>query len=635
MRKPAVRFLGVVVAVVGLSAAGIAGFGLLNGWFSTVPPAPANSTAAGNAMPENSSATPPNPFLNARPAVAYVGSAACIECHADQGRTYKRTAHSLALSDADPAREPADGEFHHAASGRRYRIFRQDGRLWHSEAKLAPDGRTVAELKYPLRYLIGSGRHARSYLIEADGFLVESPITWYSSKSAWGMSPGYDRADHRSFNRPTDAACVVCHAGNIEPLEGTLHRLAIHEQAIGCEQCHGPGDLHRQKQQAAAKLSATADAPAAGAADFTIVNPAHLDRERHEAVCAQCHLRGDATALLPGRNVLSFRPGMTLTEVRIDYRLKTKDASMKVVGHVEQMQLSRCYQQSDSLTCTTCHDPHADTRPQDAAAFFRQKCLECHQPDACGLDEPTRRQRQPQDHCAACHMPQSDTEIPHIAFTHHRIGLHTEAAAEPDRQDQTAGELTPISDVSQLREADRMFCLAMAYQELADKETDAAVRAEYHRRTEALLRGARDRGIGGGEVDALMARLRMDHDANGANLLAHAALHDQHISPTARINALLIFGKAHLKAEEAEPALMAFTELTRLRRNVDDWLLVGQCHRLRRDLNAELAALKKAAEIDPFVPEVHLLLSQVYAAAALEEEAARHHEIAAVLQGGE
>jgi hypothetical protein len=80
----------------------------------------------------------------------------------------------------------------------RYQVVRQDGRLWHRELLLdgQPDEATLAE--YPLKYVIGSDRHARTYAAEVDGFLVESPLTWYASRQRWDLSPGYDRPGHVS-----------------------------------------------------------------------------------------------------------------------------------------------------------------------------------------------------------------------------------------------------------------------------------------------------------------------------------------------------------------------------------------------------------------------------------------------------
>jgi hypothetical protein len=43
------------------------------------------------------------------------------------------------------------------------------------DANGVPTGNSV---EVQLKYLVGSGRHSRTYLAELDGFLTESPLTW-------------------------------------------------------------------------------------------------------------------------------------------------------------------------------------------------------------------------------------------------------------------------------------------------------------------------------------------------------------------------------------------------------------------------------------------------------------------------
>jgi predicted CXXCH cytochrome family protein len=97
----------------------------------------------------------------------------------------------------------------------------------------------------------------------------------------------------------------------------------------------------------------------------------------------------------------------------------------KAVNHVEQMHQSLCFQRSiaqNKMGCTTCHDPHAAVPPERAVATYRQRCLQCHDKHGCSLPEETRRNRDPQDRCVACHMPRSATsDIVHTASTDHRI----------------------------------------------------------------------------------------------------------------------------------------------------------------------------------------------------------------------
>src|SRR5262249_27238143 len=146
-------------------------------------------------------------------------------------------------------------------------------------------------------------------------------------------------------------------------------RLTFTEKAIGCENCHGPGSLHRDVQVAKKAV--------AGEDDLTIVNPKKLTRSLQEDLCASCHLSGLAPILLRGRNWTDYRPGMPLSDYRVHYQLGSGNDLMSVVGHVEQMRQSVCYEKSN-MTCLTCHDLHRRTQPKDLTAHYRQKCLNCH-----------------------------------------------------------------------------------------------------------------------------------------------------------------------------------------------------------------------------------------------------------------
>jgi hypothetical protein len=122
-----------------------------------------------------------SPFQSNSASALYVGIATCAECHRERIRTYSATAHGRALSDVNTAAEPADLSFVHAASGRTYTAYRQGGLLHHREAPKDDQGKDNVVAGYPVRYLVGSGRHTRSYPVDVDAFLVESSITWSAS----------------------------------------------------------------------------------------------------------------------------------------------------------------------------------------------------------------------------------------------------------------------------------------------------------------------------------------------------------------------------------------------------------------------------------------------------------------------
>ncbi len=95
----------------------------------------------------------------------------------------------------------------------------------------------------------------------------------------------------------------------------------------------------------------------------------------------------------------------------------------KFAGQPEQMRESACYRASQGrMGCISCHDPHRQPAPQEKAAYFRQRCLVCHQDAGCRLPATTRLARPGGDDCVGCHMPRGESSNnPHVATTNHRI----------------------------------------------------------------------------------------------------------------------------------------------------------------------------------------------------------------------
>ena len=123
-------------------------------------------------------------------------------------------------------------------------------------------------------------------------------------KRRWDISPGYGEFTTRpDFERAIQPDCLFCHANQFRPVAGTLNRYEtpiFQGHAIGCERCHGPGELHVEQ----AGLSAESD--------FTIVNPANLTPALRDSVCQQCHLQGSFRFARAGRELLDYRPGLPI-----------------------------------------------------------------------------------------------------------------------------------------------------------------------------------------------------------------------------------------------------------------------------------------------------------------------------------
>jgi len=569
-------------------------------------------------------------FQNAAVDVDYVGSQRCVTCHADQHATWKTSSHAKSMTRVTSADEPPDAKFEHRKSGRVYEVARVESSLHHRESMVLKDGTVVPLSDHPLEYLVGSGRFSRTYLVELDGSLIESPITWYAQRQAWDMSPGYDHSIHRSFRRRATHSCLLCHAGLVEPVEPRGFTFPHNELSIGCERCHGPGSQH-VAGHTEPTAEPTAELPGDRPADLTIVNPSRLDRPLAEAICQQCHLQGDVKVTVRGRRPGDFRPGLPLSDERIEFRLVGSGPEMTVVGHVDQLRESRCYQQDNRLSCVTCHDPHDPHRPQDAitrARYAKTRCLQCHGADDCGETPAARAAtRHLADSCAECHMPEVDTDIPHIAFTHHRIAVHESSTAKKSGDSKIGpaadGELKTIQDLSRFSSAERDRMLGLGYYRLHFQRPWQ--HAQFLVRAEGLLRRAAREIHGDSVLDAARAEIAWEaKQVAAADRGASQVLDAEHVDAATRAVALHVKVQVLMQRGELARAIPLLEELTTTRRDPLDWALLGHCRSRTGKLPEAIAAFEKVLTIAPGQGSIHRALVPLYERAGDSDQAKTH-----------
>ena len=211
------------------------------------PVAPEPSTDASSAAAATIAAPPKEVIPR-----AYTADQACADCHPDYASGFAKTGMGRSLYPPQDAKrienfEDGAASIEHAPTGLVYRAhIDPEGRWWQTETRPGTDYSRSVEVAY----IIGSGNSTRSYLGWVENELIELPLTWYSQRKIWDMSPGYLDTNMR-FSRAVTAQCLFCH-NNLTPMrdgtESGFHLPLAH--GISCNRCHGDGTQHVANHQA-------------------------------------------------------------------------------------------------------------------------------------------------------------------------------------------------------------------------------------------------------------------------------------------------------------------------------------------------------------------------------------------------
>ncbi|WP_181711253.1 M48 family metallopeptidase [Roseovarius sp. TE539] len=379
-------------------------------------------------------------------AAGYVPDAVCGDCHADKAESFAEMgmARSFYRPSADNVIEDfSQLPYHHAPSGRYYRLDQENGVYRFTRYRKASDGTRLDEFTTTVDWIMGSGNHARVYLYQTpDGALFQLPLAWYTQSGIWAMAPGFEKPDHNGVLRSVPKGCMACHNSYAEYPKGqgrmgmpNLHPADLPE-GIGCQRCHGPGARH-------VRFALTGET---GMEDLrsAIVHPGKLPREELYSICYGCHMQPTVSVMSQvrmGRGHYSFRPGENLQEFRM--RIDIVDADrpradrFEINHHPYRLEQSACFIESEgALGCLNCHDPHVKIKPAKRAAHYRKACMSCHETDGRGLpDLPGTAGTHPEIAAEAdgttCHMPERRTQdVVEVWMTDHKIARAPDAAAD-------------------------------------------------------------------------------------------------------------------------------------------------------------------------------------------------------------
>ena len=404
----------------------------------------------------------------------FVGSRSCVPCHQNIYDKFTKTNMGRSMTrvtPGPPANLVSSGSLYDEKLDQHFEVFIRDGRLFQSQYAMEPGGKEIFRESREVQWIIGSGTNGLAAVTTNGAYLFQGPLSFYSKIGTWALSPGYEFGNY-GFNRPILAGCVACHAGQAMPAaagNGRFEDPPFPELAIGCENCHGPGQRHVQEMTAKGTKVRTGHS--------SIVNPARLPPGLADNICMFCHQTGDVRVLKPNKEYRDFRPGKPLDETLSIFLVPPKRESPPPSDHVEHyysMILSKCYRASGrGFSCITCHDPHVQPSRAEAPAYFAAKCAGCHTDKSCKVPLTVRQQQKPPNDCTGCHMPKrSIGVILHSSATSHRIMARPDDPLPEAAFHQTTSALPDLIHLSavpgQKEEAPPGLTLLAAYGELMD-----------------------------------------------------------------------------------------------------------------------------------------------------------------------
>ena len=334
----------------------------------------------------------------------FVGDQACAECHKNKVVSHAQTAMAMAMepvSDSRVLTENPNMSFRIGPYS--YEIRRKDKQSFYT----VTDGQETISL--PVLYAFGQGKAGQTYILQYEGALYESLLSFYNEIRGLDFTigaprtvpPSLKQALGRRLSDNETLSCFSCHSTG--GIGGGKIRLEKVTPGIRCEACHGPGGQHVAANRAGkpgARL---------------IFNPSRLSGdELTQDFCASCHRGNDEFSLLQSMEInnVRFQP----------YR----------IFH------SKCYSDDRRISCTACHNPHEPLK-QDAA-YYDAKCMACHAPKDKPADAKAKQEAQDMaagcrvatKGCASCHMPKMGPPAAHFKFTDHYIRIVRPKEAYPN-----------------------------------------------------------------------------------------------------------------------------------------------------------------------------------------------------------
>jgi predicted CXXCH cytochrome family protein len=305
---------------------------------------------------------------------AFIGSAACADCHKQAAEQWAGSHHARAWTKPGPDTVVADfdgTEFAHDGTLSRFHVDDDDGS--YQVTVTEKDG---TKTDYEVHSVVGI-EPLQQYLLETEpGRLQSFDVVWDTERRRWfHLYPNQDLPPDDGLHwtgpyKTWNARCAECHATGFEKNYDAQSRSYGSTQAeigVGCEACHGPGAAHRAWAEEREIAGTDAELDAYG---FSM---SFEDTEATIQQCAGCHSRREAHGdgnPLPGT---SYHDSYTLALLRPGLYHADGQIQDEVYVYGSFLQ-SKMYAQG--VGCLDCHDAHT----AELVATGNAVCTRCHSP---------------------------------------------------------------------------------------------------------------------------------------------------------------------------------------------------------------------------------------------------------------
>ncbi len=335
----------------------------------------------------------------------FVGSEPCRGCHREIYDQHLQTAHFNTSAEANS--ETILGPFNRRSRKLELEhldvILGEQGGSFFQQVHIKEPDQVLAPARMDI--VIGSGVKGQSYLTWENDHLFQLQASYYPPTSSWINSPGFP---DQYLKRPIRDGCLKCHVtfAHNRDFSGQGNQYDPDKMIFGidCERCHRPARQHvihhrSHPEETAAKFMLKLDT---------------LDRQRRLDVCAQCH-SGPRDGIVRGTS-FSFLSGEILSDYSRNFYTGQADHELDVHGNqYGLLTSSKCFKNSLSMDCSTCHNPHLNERGDIRS--FNDRCKNCHGESQTSCSATSMQVSSMQNNCTGCHMPKTPSQAMTVQLT--------------------------------------------------------------------------------------------------------------------------------------------------------------------------------------------------------------------------